>query len=106
MKWKWSKPMKVEVYGFLLSMPFIDVAFNIVLYGKEQLTDWKIWAFSYPLIFAIGVGSWYMHIQYDHFIRRIFPSLKQTSKRVFYKIFTNVLVMTPSVLFIFLVYDS
>ena len=76
-----------------------------VLYGKQHWTDWRVWAISYPLIYVIGVGSWYMHIQYDHFIRRVFPTLKQTGKRVFYKIFTNLLVMTPSVLFILWVYN-
>src|SRR5690242_14475729 len=106
MKWKWSRPQQVEIYGFLISMPLIDAAFNTVIYDGRQWTDWRIWAFSYPLIFVIGAGSWYMHIQYDHFIRRVFPSLKQTGKRIFYKIFTNVLVMTPSVLFIFFVYNT
>ena len=106
MKWKWSKPQKVELYGFLISMPIIDVVLQLVLYGKELLSDWRIWIFSFPLIFIMGFGSWYMHIQYDHFIRRLFPSLKQTVKRIIYKAFTNVLVMTPSVLFILLVYNS
>ncbi len=41
MKWKWSKPRKVQVYGFVLSMPFIDVALQLVLYDKQQLTDWR-----------------------------------------------------------------
>src|SRR5947209_12050166 len=106
MKWKWSKPQKVELHGFLISMPIIDVALQLVLYNKERLSDWRIWIFSFPLVFIMGLGSWYMHIQYDHLIRRLFPSLKQTVKRIIYKAFTNVLVMTPSVLFILLVYDA
>src|SRR5947208_1324909 len=103
---KWSKPLKIQVHCFFISMPIIDVAFNIVLYGDQHWTDWRVWAISYPLIYAMGAGSWYMHIQYDHFIRRVFPTLKQTGKRIIYKAFTNVLVMTPSVLFILWVYDS
>jgi len=102
---KWSKPLKIQVSCFFISMPIIDVALNTVLYGQQHWTDWRVWAISYPLIFVIGAGSWYMHIQYDHFIRRVFPTLKQTGKRIVYKAFTNVLVMTPSVLFIFCVYD-
>ena len=106
MKWKWSKPLKVQVYGFIISMPFILLAYHTIMYGEQQWTDWRIWAFSWPLIYVIGIGSWYMHIQYDHFVRRVFPSLKQTGKRIFYKVFTNTLVMTPSVFFIFWIYDT
>src|SRR5689334_22922279 len=105
MKWKWSTPLKAQVYGFLLSMPFIDLALQVVLFDKQRLTDWRIWVISFPLIYVIGLGSWYMHVQYEHFIERLFPSLKQTPKRIFYKTFINLLVMTPSVLFIFWIYN-
>lgn len=86
-------------------MPVITLMWNAVLYPGRFLTDWRVWAFSWPLIYLIGIVSWYLHIQYDHAIRRKFPSLKQTSKRIFFKAFTNPVIMTPSVFFIFIFYD-
>ena len=86
-------------------MPVITLMWNAILYPGHFLTDWRAWAFSWPIIYGIGIVSWYLHIQYDHAIRRRFPSLKQTSKRIFFKAFTNPLVMTPSVLLIFYLYD-
>jgi two-component system LytT family sensor kinase len=86
-------------------MPFIVLAYNAILYPGRFLTDWRIWAVSWPIIYSIGIVSWYLHIQYDHTIRRKFPSLSQTRKRIFYKVLINPLVMTPSVLLIFWIYD-
>jgi hypothetical protein len=102
---KFSRPLKVQVRGFWISMPFIVLAYNAILYPGRFLTDWRVWAISWPLIYSIGIVSWYFHIQYDHAIRRKFPSLQETGKRIFYKALTNPLVMTPSVLLIFLIYD-
>lgn len=102
---KFSKPKKIEFYGYLFSMPFIGAAYNNILYKERALQDAKLWLTSFAIIFSIGIFSWYLHIQYDHLIRRKFPALSQTTKRILFKIPTNLLVMTPSVLFIFLVYD-
>ena len=102
---KFSRPLKVQVIGFWTSMPFIVLAYNAILYPGRFLTDWRVWAVSWTLIYAIGIVSWYAHIQYDHAIRRQFPTLKETRKRILYKSLTNPFVMTPSVLLIFWVYD-
>ncbi|WP_431215358.1 sensor histidine kinase [Puia sp. P3] len=102
---KFSRPLKVQILGFWLSMPFIVLAYNAILYPGRFLTDWRVWTFSWPLIYGIGIVSWYAHIQYDHAIRRQFPTLKETRKRILYKALTNPLIMTPSVLLIFWIYD-
>lgn len=102
---RFSRPLKVQIRGFLLSMPIITLMWNAIMYPGRFLTDWRVWAVSWPIIYAIGIVSWYLHIQYDHAIRRRLPSLKQTAKRIFFKAFTNPLVMTPSVIFIFFFYD-
>ena len=102
---RFSQPLRVQVIGFWVSMPFIVLAWHGLLYPDRFLTDWRIWAFSWPLIYAIGIVSWYLHIQYDHAIRRKFPTLKETGKRIFFKAFVNPLVMVPSVLMIFFIYD-
>jgi hypothetical protein len=102
---KFSRPLKVQVIGFWISMPFIVLAYNAILYPGHFLTDWRVWAVSWPLIYAIGIVSWYFHIQYDHFIRRKLPLLKDTGRRIAFKALTNPLIMTPSVLLIFWIYD-
>jgi len=102
---KFSRPLKVQIIGFWVSMPFIVLAYNALLYPGRFLTDWRVWAISWPLIYGIGIISWYAHIQYDHAIRRKYPSIKETRKRIFFKTLTNPLIMTPSVLLIFWVYD-
>jgi two-component system, LytTR family, sensor kinase len=102
---KLSKPQPVETYGFLLSMPFIILAFHHVFYPDRVYSDWRVWAVSCPLLYAIGVVSWYLHVQYDHMIRRKLPDLRQTGKRIFFILFVNVVVMTPSVLLILWIYD-
>ncbi|NLR80583.1 sensor histidine kinase [Chitinophaga eiseniae] len=102
---KFSKPLKVEIIGFVISMPFIELAWQAILFEDRFLTDWRVWCFSWPLIYAIGIVSWYIHIQYDHFIRKKFPTLKETGKRIFLKTFVNPVVMVPSVLIIFFIYD-
>ena len=102
---RFSRPLKVQTRSFWLSMPVITLMWNAILYPDRFLTDWRVWAVSWPIIYGIGIVSWYSHVQYDHAIRRKFPSLKQTGKRIFFKAFTNPLVMTPSVLLIFFLYD-
>ena len=98
------KPPDYQLYGFFLSMPFIDFALNHIIFDDQVYSDWRIWAFSFPLIFLMGFGSFYLHYQYHHFLVRRFPALHQTAARAFFKLFLNVFVMTPSVLIIFLVY--
>jgi len=102
---KFSRPLKVQVIGFWVSMPFIVLAYNAILFPGRFLGDWRVWTVSWPLIYGIGIVSWYAHIQYDHAIRRRFPTIKETRKRILYKALTNPLIMTPSVLLIFFVYD-
>lgn len=102
---RFYKPNKVELYSFFIPMPFAILAFHQVFYGARLFHDWRIWAVSFPILYAIGLGSWYMHVQYDHFIRSKFPELRQTWKRVLCFVLTNLLIMTPSVLFICWVYD-
>ena len=102
---KWIRPKRVHTYSFLFSMPFIILAMNHILYDGRTFREWQIWVFSAPLLFVIGTLSWYAHIRYEYFIVRKFPELKQTGERVFYKLLTNLIVMTPSVLLIFFLYD-
>jgi two-component system LytT family sensor kinase len=98
---KWVKPDKIHLLGFWLSMPFISFALTYILYKDRVWEDWRVWAVAVPIIYLIGIFSWYGHELYDHFLRSKYPGLQQTSKRVGFKLAVNLLVMTPSVVLIF-----
>jgi|KBSMisStandDraft_5_1062788.scaffolds.fasta_scaffold04987_5 sensor histidine kinase YesM len=103
---KFAKPPRIQVFGFWLSMPLIVFALMYIMYGERVWEDWRIWAVTYPVIYFIGYFSWFMHYQYDHFLWKRFPALEQTTRRVLLKIAVNVLVMTPSVIIILLVFQA
>lgn len=102
---KWFKPPKLQLYSFLFSMPLIDVALNQIMFKDRQWHDIRIWLFSFPLIFAIGVMSWYTHIAYDNYVEKKFPGLNQSIERVSRKALVVLFIMPPSVLLIFFVYS-
>jgi sensor histidine kinase YesM len=102
---KLIKPPKLELYSFLFSMPLIDLALNLILYKQRLWTDKYIWLVSYPLMFVFGAASWYSHVLYTNHVEGKFPGLDQSRPRVIWKAMVLFLVMTPSVLLIFYVYD-
>lgn len=99
-------PPKLELYSFLFSMPLIDLAINQILYEGRLWDDYRIWLLSVPLIFMIGVLSWYSHICYDDWAERRYPGLDQSKQRIILKSLVLFLLMTPSILLIFFVYDT
>ena len=101
----WVKPSKVEIYSFLISMPFIDLALQAILYGNRMGDDRRIWFISFPLIYIIGLFSWYSQVWYNGWIEKKFPSLAQSGKRIVTKCLVYVVLMSPSILFIFFLYD-
>ncbi|KIC96032.1 sensor histidine kinase [Flavihumibacter solisilvae] len=103
---KFYKPPKHQLYSFLMSMPIIDFVMHYIMFGDRVYYESQLWFFSFPLLFLMGMGSWYMHYQYDHLIWQKFPLLSQTFKRVMLKIPVYVIVMTPSVLIILFVYHA
>lgn len=102
---KWMKPPRLQLYSFLFSMPIIDVALHLVMYKDRLWHDWRIWLFSFPLIFLIGAASWYSHISYDKYVERLYPGLQQSTQRILRKALVVILIMPPSVLLIFFLYD-
>jgi sensor histidine kinase YesM len=102
---KLFKPPRLQTWSFFFSMPVIDLALHRILYSERLWQDWRIWAFSYPLIFCIGALSWYSHISYDRFVEKKFPGLNQSFKRISLKALVVLFIMPPSILFIFFLYD-
>lgn len=103
---KLIKPPKLELYTFLLSMPLIAVALNFVLYEDKLWKDADVWLVSFPLLFSIGIVSWYGHVLYSEWVERKYPSLRESRQRIFMKTLVVLFIMTPSIAFIFLIYDS
>jgi two-component system, LytTR family, sensor kinase len=102
---KLIKPPKLEVYSFVLSIPLISLAFNLVFFGDRLWKDANVWLISFPLIIVIGVFSWYGHVLYSNWVEHKYPSLQQSRRRIFMKLLIPVLVMGPSVALILLLYD-
>jgi two-component system LytT family sensor kinase len=103
---KLPMPPRVQVIGFIASMPFIALALCYIMYRERLFQELGIWLVAYPVIYAIGVLSWRLHYVYDYFLITKFPSLSQTRKRVLYKFAINFLVMTPSVLLILFTFHA
>ncbi|MES1214395.1 MAG: histidine kinase [Bacteroidota bacterium] len=102
---KWVKPSKVEVYSFIISIPFIDLGLQAILFGDRLSHEASIWFISFPLIYAIGIVSWYLQVIYNSWIEKKFPSLAESGRRIITKCLVYIVLMSPSVLFIFFLYD-
>lgn len=102
---KWVKPPKLEWYTFLYSMPVIDLAIHLIMFNDRIWSELNIWLFSFPLLFLMGMLSWYCHVRYTMMIEHKFPELSQSNKRIFWKTLIIFFVMTPSILVIVFVYD-
>jgi sensor histidine kinase YesM len=103
---KHFKPTKLQTYAFIASMPIIDLILNYIIYDERIFQEWRIWVFSFPLIFAIGVMSWSTHVMIGHAIREKYPDLKHTSIRVGLLAFCIIPFMSASVMVIFIIYDA
>jgi len=80
---KWMKPSKLEWISFFTIMPLLCVMLNYLLFGARQFQDYRIWLYSFPVIYAQGFVSWWLHIVVMNWLRIRFPDIRQTSKRLF-----------------------
>lgn len=103
---KLFRPPRLQVYSFVFSMPVIDLALNLILFKDRVWHDWRIWVFSFPLIYLVGVLTWYTHIAYDHYVENQYPGLNQSAQRILRKSLVAIFIMPPAILLIFLLYDQ
>lgn len=101
---KFIKPPRLERYSFMFSMPLIAAIINLILYQERLWTDYRVWLYSMPLIYLIGIGSWYLHVQYAAWVERKYPELNQSRQRALRKALVLLFVMSPSIVIIFLIY--
>jgi sensor histidine kinase YesM len=99
------KPTRLQTFSFIASMPIIDFLLNYIIYDERVFQELRIWLVSFPVIYAIGVLSWSMHVVITHIIRQKYPGLKHASTRVALIALCVVPFMSFSVLVIFLIYD-
>lgn len=103
---KLFKPPKLKLFAFLFSMPLIASVLNLIMFKERFWNDVNVWLVSFPLLFLMGFLSWYSHTVYEDMIEKRFPDLNQSVKRIFWKAMIMVLIMTPSILLIFLLYNQ
>ena len=103
---KWPKPTKLQVYTFIASMPLIDFVLNYIMYDERLFSDGRIWLISFPTIYIIGIGSWYVHTVISSVVNRKYPGLKQTRLRIVILSVSIIPFMSACVLLIFFVYDG
>jgi two-component system LytT family sensor kinase len=76
------KPNRIEWINYMLLMPVVACIVNYILYEDRFFNDYRIWVFSFPLMFIIGILSWYLHVVSMHFLRMRLPELRQTGQRL------------------------
>ena len=101
-----ARATRVQWYSFLLSMPLIGLALNHILYGERVFEDYRVWIIAFPILWILGLITWYGHVLYDNMIQNRYPEITQSRKRVLLKSLVVVLVMSPAVLLIFLLFDA
>lgn len=102
---EYLKPSKLQMYSFIASMPIIDFVLNYIIYDERIFKDIKIWLISFPLIFFIGIFSWWGHTIIGNSLKRKYSGLKQTGKRILILALLLIPFMSASVIFIFFIYD-
>jgi two-component system, LytTR family, sensor kinase len=102
---KWERSTRIEWYSFLASMPLIDLGLNYIFYKDRLFDDYRIWLVSFPLIWLVGLITWYFHVLYSHAVQRKYPELNQSGKRITIKCLVNIVVMSPTILLVFFGYD-
>lgn len=100
------KPSKLEWFSFYSPIPFIIAILNLILYEEQIWKDYRVWTISAPVLFAITIASWYIHLLYTRWVQQKYPHLSQSKIRILHKALIMVFVMTPSIVLIFFVYDS
>lgn len=103
---QWMKPTKLEWISFLTIMPLLCIIMNHLLFGSRQWHDEKIWLFSFPIIYLEGLLSWYLHILVMHWLRVLFPDIKQTARRLIILAISHVSLISFTWFILFYAYGA
>jgi two-component system, LytTR family, sensor kinase len=102
----WLKPNKIEWLTFLVMMPVVAVAFNYLLFEERLWSDIVIWQYSVPIVYVQGFLSWYAHILIMHALRREYPLIEQTIKRLMVLAIFHILLTSLTFASIILIYNE
>ena len=95
MKW-FPRASRMQWYSFLLSMPLIGTALLSVLYGDRIFEDIRVWLLAFPMIWLLGLTTWYLHVRYENWVTSKYPELEQSRRRILQKSLVVLLVMSPA----------
>src|SRR5215204_5942571 len=102
----WIQPRRVEWISFYTMMPVLCFVLNYLLFDKRVFSDYRIWIYSFPVIFLQGMISWYLHIVVMHWLRIKFPLLKQTTLRLTILAFAHLSMTFLTFVGLFYTYDA
>jgi two-component system LytT family sensor kinase len=102
----WINPRRIEWISFYTMMPVLCIVLNYLLFGDRIYNDYRIWLYSFPVIFLQGFVSWYLHIVVMYWLRIKFPLLKQTSIRLFILALAHISMTFLTFVFLFYTYDA
>jgi two-component system, LytTR family, sensor kinase len=103
---QWMKPTRLEWISFFAIMPLICILLNQLLFGPRQWKDEAIWFYSFPVIYIQGFCSWYLHIFVMHWLRVMFPSMKQTGLRLTILGLSHLALVSITYIILFFAYDA
>ncbi|MEO5998411.1 MAG: histidine kinase [Chitinophagaceae bacterium] len=98
------KPTKIEWITFFTSMPVIGFTLYYLLFGDrhQPVIFWQ----AFPLIFLIGLISWYLHILVMHWLRIKFSEFKDTVLRLIILTVAHLSLITSSMVLFFYGFGS
>src|SRR5690349_16181975 len=103
---EWMKPTRLEWTSYFTMMPVLACVLNNLLFPSKGLFDKEVLLYSFPVIMAIGFGSWYIHILVMHWLRIVYPDIQQTGKRLMILAASHILLTWGSFIAIFYSYDA
>jgi len=103
---QWMKPTRVESISFLTFMPFLGTLLNYLLFGARLFGDYRVWLFSFPVVVAQALLSWWLHIMVMHWLRIRFPDIRQTSLRLVLLGLAHITLISLTYLSLFYGYDA
>ena len=101
----WMRPTKSEWISFLALMPVLTVVLNLMLFGKKVWHDKDVLLYSFPAIYLQGILSWYIHIVVMHWLRIMFPDIRQTTKRLLILALAHISLTALTFALLFYTYD-
>jgi two-component system LytT family sensor kinase len=102
----WMRPTKIEWVSYLTLMPVLSLVLNLLLFGNRVWYDREVWIYSFPLVIVQGLASWYLHVLAMHWLRVVFPDIKQTVRRLAILAVTHVCLTSLTFAALFYSYDA